>query len=419
MKRALILLSLCLILGTLSAEVIDKIVAKVGTEVILRSDLQKQILQLQSTGAKKEDIRPIEVLQQMVEQKLMVQKAKELDLKVDADRIKNYAQRYLNQLKTKYPSESAFNAELAKMKLTQNDLLEFYIGMITDQALQDMLVERYVSSKVSIEDAELHAFYEASKDTMAIKPTTWKLGMVMREVKASEESDAAQLNAMKAILQRLLNGEDFAALAKEVSDCPSASEGGDLGFFTRGQMVKPFEDAAFSLAPGEISNIVKTQFGYHIIKVEEKRGDEVHARHILKMVTPAAGDTLATRNQMENIRELYETKQASFTDLAARYSEDEEVAKNNGIVGEFTEKEMPELFAGVINSTPVGEMTPVLENEGMLYLFVRTEEVPARVLSFEEVKGQVHDYLFNQKQMDAYQVWMGQLMDESFVQITP
>lgn len=419
MRSSLILLSLCLVLSSLSAEVIDKIVAKVGSDIILRSDLQKQMMQIQSTGVKKEDIQPIDVLQQMVEQKLMVQKAKELDLKVDKDRIKSYAQRYLNQLKAKYPSEAAFNADLARMKLTQNDLLDYYVDMITDNALQDMLVERYVSSKVEVPEAEMRSFYEASKDSMAVKPTTWKVGMIMREVKPSQDSDAAQLTAIKAVLQRLLAGEDFATLAKTESDCPSSAQGGDLGFFGKGQMVKPFEDAAFSLDVGEISNIVKTQFGYHIIKVEEKRGDQIRARHILKIVSPATDDTLNARNEMEMIRAKYVNGEAGFADLATQYTEDPEAAKNGGIIGEMTEAEMPELFASAIMSTPVGEMTPVLENEGMFYLFIRTEELPARLMTFEEVKDQVYEYLFTQKQMEEYQVWMGQLMEESYVQITP
>lgn len=417
-KQALI----CLLLfcaALMSAEVIDKIVAKVGSDIILRSDLQKQMLQIKSSDPANKDIQPIEVLQQMVEQKVLVQKAKEVDIKVDAERIKSYAERYLTQLIAKYPSEAAFNTDLAKMKLTRNDLLDYYIEMITDNALSELLIDRYVSSRVKIENDELMSFYEASKDTMAIKPVTWKLGMILKEIKAGEETDNEQLQAIKAILQQLREGADFATLAASDSDCPSKSQGGDLGFFKRGQMVKPFEQAAFALSPGEISNVVKTEFGYHIIKVEEVKGDEIRARHILKMVNPSPQDSLAAQTLMQQIRSLYETGAKSFAELAHLYSDDPEADSTGGMIGEVTETDVPELFRETIMSTPVGQMTPVLTSEGMLYLFCRLEEIPARILSFDEVKDQIYDYIFNQKQIEAYAKWMQQLLEESYVQITP
>ncbi|HRY83411.1 MAG TPA: peptidylprolyl isomerase [Candidatus Cloacimonadota bacterium] len=419
MKKLAISCLLIFCVAMMSAEVIDKIVAKVGSDIILRSDLQKQMLQIKSSDQSMKDIQPIEVLQQMVEQKLLVQKAKDVDLKVDSERIKSYAERYLSQLIAKYPSETAFNTDLAKMKLTRNDLLDYYIEMITDNALSEMLIDRYVSSRIKIEDNDLLSFYNASKDTMAIKPVTWKLGMILKEIKAGEETDNAQLLAIKAIHQQLREGADFATLAAEQSDCPSKSQGGDLGFFKRGQMVKPFEEAAFALSPGEISNVVKTEFGYHIIKVEEIKGDEIRARHILKTVSPGAADSLSVRNLMEQIRSLYETGSKTFEDLARLYSDDPEADSTGGVIGEVTEADVPELFREAIMSSPVGQLTPVLSSEGMLYLFSRLEEIPARILSFEEVKDQIYDYIFNQKQIEAYAKWMQQLLEESYVQITP
>ena len=418
--KKLLLISLAIICVTLlSAEVVDKIVAKVGSDIVLRSDLQKQMLQIQGSDPDAKDIQPIVVLQQMVEQKLLVQKAKELDIKVDAERIKSYAERYLTQLIAKYPSETAFNADLAKMKLTRDDLLDYYIEMITDNALTELLIDRFVSSKIKIEESEMQSFYEASKDTMAIKPVTWKLGMILKEIKAGEDTDSEQLQAIKALHKQLLEGADFATLASEFSDCPSKSQGGDLGFFKRGQMVKPFEQAAFALSPGEISNVVKTEFGYHIIKVEEVKGDEIRARHILKIVNPGVQDSMATQNLMDTVRSLFESGNKGFIELAIMYSDDPEADSTGGIIGELSEEDIPELFRTAIMSAPVGQMTPVLSSEGLLYLFCRLEEIPQRILSFEEVKDQIYEYIFSLKQGEAYSVWMQELLEESYVQITP
>ncbi len=405
--------------GILTAELVDRIIAKVGSDIILQSDLERQILQMRSAGVDIERIQPVEVLQQMLEEKIMLQKAQELNLQVDAARIRTYAQNYLTQTKSRYPSTEAFNADLLRMKVTEEELLAFYIEQITNNALTELLLERYITSQINIEDSELRAFYAETRDTLAVKPITWKIGMIMREIGASQESGNAQLQAIRQIKARLEAGEDFATLAAAESDCPSKTRGGDLGFFGRGMMVAPFEEAAFNLGVGEISDVVETQFGYHIIKLTETRGNEIRASHILKMLSPTDADSSAARTLMNDIRAQFTSGSKSFAELAAEYSQDEETAATGGIIGEFGAEELPELFATALLRTPVGQMTEVLEHEGMLYLMCRVEELPQRLFEFEEVRQQIYDYLLSQKQTEAYSTWMQTLMQENYVQIIP
>ena len=417
MKKCIMLSLMLLVLVVMQAELVDKIVAQVGTDIILLSDLQKQLAQMQSSGTMKEDTDPQKVLSSMIVQKLMIQKAKELNIKVDETKIKSMATRYLKQVKSQYPSDAEFTKDLRDSKLTEADLLKYYEDMFTESSLTEQMVTQQISSKINISDEEMEDFYAATKDTLAVKPTTWKVGMIIREIKSSEASRKAKLAEMEKIQERLKKGEDFANLAAAESDCPSKEVGGDLGFFTAGMMVKPFEDAAFKLNIGEVSEIVETQFGYHIIKVEEKRGAEVRARHILKMLSASAADTLAERELMEAIRQRFIAGE-SFATLAGEYSTDEESKADGGSIGEFSQKDFPELFAVQVMQAPVGGITPVLENEGMLYLFSRLEELPPRIFSYEEVKEQVQQFLFRQKQVEAYDQWVDKLMKESYVQIT-
>lgn len=419
MKRLSILVLSLLCISLLSAELVDRIIAKVGADIILQSDLERQILQMRSAGVDIERIQPVEVLQQMLEEKILLQKAQDLNLQVDAARIRTYAQNYLTQTKSRYPSPEAFNADLLRMQVTEEELLDYYIEQITNNALTEMLLERYISSQISIEEDELRSFYAETRDTLAVKPVTWKIGMIMREIGASQESGNAQLQAIRALKARLEAGEDFATLAAAESDCPSKARGGDLGFFGRGMMVAPFEEAAFNLGVGEISDVVETQFGYHLIKLTETRGNEIRASHILKMLNPTNADSSAARTLMENIRVQYTSGSKNFAELAAEYSEDTETAAEGGIIGEFGAEELPELFATALLRTPVGQMTEVLEHEGMLYLMSRVEELPQRLFEFEEVRQQIYDYLFSQKQMEAYSTWMQELMQEQYVQIIP
>lgn len=415
-KTILAALLLCLALSAISAQLIDRIVAKVGSDIILMSDVQKQMLQMRGAGVPQDRISPSTVLQELIEQKLILQKAKELDIRLNEDSIRKYAESYIKQIKSRYPSEDAFKKELADSKITEKELLDYYIDMLRENALTEQLVDRFVTSKAVVTEAEMRAFYEEHKDSLAVKPVTWETGMILRNVVASQSAVQTRLEEIRAIQQRIMNGEDFATLARETSDCPSKARGGDLGFFKRGMMVKPFEDAAFNLNVGEVSEVVRTEFGFHIIKVEEKRADEIRARHILKIIQPGQDDSLEVWDTMESVRQRL-IGGTPLAELATVYSEDAESVQNGGIIGEFDEEGMPELFRSVILATEVGQPTPVLENEGMLYIFIRTKEVPQRLYSYDEVKDEVGALLSRQKQMQAYEEWIDQLAKESYVQV--
>ena len=133
------------------------------------------------------------------------------------------------------------------------------------------------------------------------RPEMYKVGMIVRFIEAGEDTKNKVLLEINKIRDKLNEGADFAELADEYSDGPSASNGGNLGFFGKGMMVKPFEDAAFALMPGEISEVIETQFGYHIIKVLEKKGNEVNASHILKIVEATENDVQANIQLMEGV----------------------------------------------------------------------------------------------------------------------
>ncbi|MDD4224582.1 MAG: peptidylprolyl isomerase [Candidatus Cloacimonetes bacterium] len=417
MKKIILTLLAVMLILSLSAELVDRIVAKVGSDIVLLSDVYKLMYQLQTAGYPSEAINEAAALSQIVEQKVILQKAKDMDIQVDNDRVEQYAKSEVSKTKAKYPSEQDFAADLARENLTESELVDLYIDQIKESYLSQQLVDLYVKAKVKITEDEMLAFYETSKDSLAIKPVTWKTGVIIHEIKPSPASEAAKLAEMREIRERLNQGADFAALAAEVSDCPSKERGGDLGFFSRGMMVKPFEEAAFELNVGEISEIVRTEFGFHLIKVEEKRDTEVRARHILKILSPTLQDSLAARQLLESARESFNAGESTFGELAELYSDDQETSANGGIMGELSAEEFPELYAPQILATPVGEMTPVLENEGMLLLFARLEESPPRLFSYEEVKPSLENYLYQEKFNAAYTEWIGELIDASYVRI--
>ncbi|HOH60856.1 MAG TPA: SurA N-terminal domain-containing protein, partial [Candidatus Cloacimonadota bacterium] len=220
MKKYLILILMLVAAVFAVGTEIDRIVATVGGDIILYSDLQRQIIQMRSSGVREELLNSAEVLNNMVEHRLMIQKAKDLGITVDDKAIKSYAERYMAQIKSQFETEADFQAELRRMNTSQRDLMNYFVEQITESELTKQLVAKHISSQMRVEDAEMRAFYEASKDSMAVKPVSWDLRMILREVKPSESAIAAIRAEAETLQQRADNGEDFAALASEYSDCP-------------------------------------------------------------------------------------------------------------------------------------------------------------------------------------------------------
>ncbi len=173
------------------------------------------------------------------------------------------------QLKDQYPDDQKLQDALKQLNITEDSIKEQIKKGLT---LQKFIKENFYD-KTNISDSEVKAFYDANPDKFN-KPEEVRASHILITVKpdADDAQKKAARTEIEKIQARIKAGEDFATLAKENSKDPGSKEnGGDLGFFTRGQMVKPFEDAAFALKPGMVSDIVETQFGYHIIKVTDRK----------------------------------------------------------------------------------------------------------------------------------------------------
>jgi peptidyl-prolyl cis-trans isomerase C len=207
------------------------------------------------------------VLDGLIGREVLKQESQKLGIKVSDTEVDER----VASLKNRFPSEKDFADTLAKMSLTEPEL--------KTQFAQEMgiskLIDQEVGSKVTVTDAEAKAFYDANPNLFKT-PEMVRAShiLVMVDQKAGDAEKAKAKEKISGIQKRVQGGEDFASLAKEFSDCKSSTSGGDLDFFQRGQMVGPFEDAAFKLNSGEVSDIVETQFGYHLIKVTDKKPAE-------------------------------------------------------------------------------------------------------------------------------------------------
>jgi len=204
------------------------------------------------------------ILDQLIGSELLYQEAKKDGMKVPSKEVNAY----MDRIKKRFPSEADFQRGLSQMHTTESEL--------SDKVKRSLMIQKLIKKNllkgVSISDAEAKAFYD-SHPKFFFAPEMVKASHILIKVSptASKAEKAAALKKIKEIQAKAKKGADFAELAKTYSQDPSASRGGDLGYFTKRQMVKPFADAAFALAPGQMSGIVKTQYGYHLIKVMDKK----------------------------------------------------------------------------------------------------------------------------------------------------
>jgi peptidyl-prolyl cis-trans isomerase C len=204
-----------------------------------------------------------QVLENLVARELLYQESQKKGIKISEEEVN----KQLINVKAQFPNEAEFNNALTRMNLSEASIKE---KLQRDLALKK-LIEDEVAPKVTVSDSDIRAFYENNPETFK-QPERVKASHIL--IKVDPKADASQkAEAQKKIdlvQEKLQKGEDFGALAKEYSEGPTGPKGGDLGYFTRGQMVKPFEEAAFAMKPGEVSGMVETTFGYHLIKVTDK-----------------------------------------------------------------------------------------------------------------------------------------------------
>ena len=247
------------------------VLAKVNGTPITRAEVDRavKILLAQSRVTQQPDPETMKkaedaALDQLVNAEVVYQAGLKLEIKDLDKQVSDKAA----QGKARFPSPSEYEAALKANNITEKEILE----LIRRDIVIGNLFEKDVTGKLTVSEADVKKFYDENQDKFK-KPESYHASHILIGVKpeASSEEKQKAREKTESIRKRIAAGEDFAALAKAESSCPSSAQGGDLGFFGKGEMVPPFENATAALKPGEISGVVETQFGYHIIKLVEKK----------------------------------------------------------------------------------------------------------------------------------------------------
>jgi peptidyl-prolyl cis-trans isomerase SurA len=354
----LVYLSLLIPAAVSAQTLVDRIVAVVDKEIITESELNERVTFL----AAQNRIDPnqaglrMQVLDGLVSEKLVLAQALIDSVEVTDDEVTRALDQqianFVRQVGSEQRVEQMYGKSISRIKRD-------YRTEIKNQLLVQK-VRQQREATISVTHREVEDFFVSFKDSLPQVPEEFELSHIYIVPKPDTAVEAKTRRVMQSILDSLHAGGDFADFAKRYSTDPgSAASGGDLGWEKRGVFVREFEETVFGLKEGEVSHIVKTQFGFHIIQLLGRRGESVHARHILMKIDkgPASDSTAVDTLRAVRQRAL---KGESFAELASKYSEDEDTKTIGGDLGTLTADQLQPDFAGQIKEMKEGEISEPL-----------------------------------------------------------
>lgn len=312
-------------------DLVDRVVAVVGDSVVLLSQLVEEMqVVAQQPGVQvpeePEALRAFmgDILETLVNVQLIIQEAaRDSSLIPDAVAVTVQVTQTMDDVRSRFPTPEAFQEALLSTGLTMNEYRENLRARIEREQIQRLYLQTRLPSvpAQAVTEEEMLEFFEAQRGALQQRPELLNLRQVLIPVAASDSSWAAAEREADSLKVLVDEGADFAELARENSDdVGSAQSGGDLDWFRRGVMVPEFEDAAFSLRDGQVSDPVRTDFGFHIIKVERSRPGEVRARHILVSPPVIASDLDRVREVGQEVAGLLRAG-ADMDDMIAEYGD--------------------------------------------------------------------------------------------------
>ncbi|MDI6779835.1 MAG: peptidylprolyl isomerase [Bacteroidota bacterium] len=400
--------------------VLDRIVAIVDKEIIVESELNQQVdffvfnnkVDPNTPGLKQQ------VLDVMINEKLILARAiEDTNVFVTEDEITQQLDAILQQRIQQFGSErrleELYGMPISKIKREFRDEMR---KQILSQKMQ-----QFKFGGITVTRREIEEFFTEYTDSLPLVLEEVELYHILKiPAKSLDVITAAKAKAQK-VLDSLRMGGDFADFARRYSQDPGSSKvGGDLGSTRRGQFVKEFEEAAFALDEGKLSDLVESPFGIHIIQLTERRGEMINTRHILFKVETDTISDLATIQLLKSIADSIRSG-GRFSDFAKRYSDDTETASIGGYLGRLPIEQLDKDFSAIVIELREGEISePSRVQTGTTYgyqLVYLKKRIPEHKFSLEMDMKKLEVFATNFKRNHEYQKWLEELRKEIFWQI--
>ena len=308
---------------------LDKVAAVVGNNIILSSEINQQYSQYLYQGNPANSEVKCKILQNVLTQKLLKQQAEIDSIAVDDGQVDDELGKRMRSMVQRAGGQDRLEQFLNKSLLQYKDEQR---PQIKDELIAQKMQAK-ITENVSVTPLEVEKYYKSLGDSVPQFNTEVEVGEVVLDPKLTKAEKQKFKDKIEDLRKRIVAGADFSVLAKTYSEDPgSAPDGGDLGFFDRTMMAKEFTAWAFKLKAGEISPVFETDFGFHILQVIERRGEQVHARHIL--IIPATTPSSLTRLKLsaDSIYSKIEKNELTFAAAANVYSDDKQSKFNGGMM---------------------------------------------------------------------------------------
>ncbi len=320
-----ILLIICMILSLSTQSdaqrlVVDKIIGNVGGEIVLLSDVEEQYAYFKANDPSIDENAKCDILESIIAQKLIVNQAKVDSIDVTTAEVEQQLEARLGTILAQMNGDEELFRET--YGATVDEMKERYRADQREQILAEKM-QRDLIFQVDITPSEVKEFYESiPKDSLPYLSAEVEVSEIVMKPRINGEELQKAYQQLIDIKKRIDDGEDFAELAKKYSMDGSAVKGGDLGFSNRGTMVQEYEAVAYNLEKGEISDVVETEFGLHLIQLLQRRGNRIHTRHILIRPDITENDKEIIRMELDSIRQLIELDSISFEYAHSKHSEE-------------------------------------------------------------------------------------------------
>ena len=412
-------------------ELVDGIAVKVDNQIVLRSDIDNVMAQEMARAQGKPlppDLR-CKILQSLVLNRLMLARAEVDSVTVTDQQVNSELDRRMAYFVQQVGSEKKLEEMYSKSVRALKDDLR---PQVRDQLVQQKMQEQ-IAGKVTVTPREVKEYFEkVPKDSVPYFSTEVEVGQIVIPAQVNDAAKQAAIVKLNELRARILAGEKFETLAKEFSQDPgSAVEGGYLGFFGRGELVPPYEAAARKLEPGQLSPVVESQFGFHLIQLIERKGEKYSTRHILLKPETGTTDVSASATKLARIRRQILSDSISFAKAAKDFSEDKQTAANGGLLANRQDggsrmpldKLDPAIFF-TIDTMKVGHITPPMPyrtddgKDAMRILYLKSNTPPHQANLTDDYQ-KISQAALAQKKSRALDEWYEKNRNTVYLEVAP
>ncbi len=405
---------------------IDKIIGKVDNYMILQSDVENMYIQSKEGGR---NVTKCQILERLVIEKVMVAKAEIDSVKVDDKMVESQLERRMEYMIKQFGDpariEKAYGKSIGELK---GELRKQMKEQLTSQRMHEE-----ISKNVKITPNEVKKFFNnIPKDSVPFFSTEVEVAQIIKISKLSKEQKNVTRTKLNEIRDRVLGGEDFAKLAEIYSEDPgSGKQGGDLGWAKRGDMVSEFEATAMRLKKDEISRVFETEYGFHILQLLERKGEEYHARHILIRPNYTDSEINEATRFLDSLRRIIVKDSLTFAKAAKDNSDDKNSSTNGGLLSDpqsgstkiFTENLEPTVFF-VIDTMTVGHIShpiPYRTDDGksaVRILYYKSKIAPHHA-NLNEDWEKLQAAALNEKRNKRVSEWFKKAKKDVFINVDP